>query len=145
MAILHSAEHDTEHETIFAFLPPSPTTDLGRGADKPVLSQPGDGQQQGARPTTTVAANIAFPSSTFDSIPTTAVSPNEVRVSRPVREGSDCEPRSRTVTRVHGDSIVGGSRSAAGDAECNFSDDMDRTVLKDVQIKAPPSREGSIK
>jgi hypothetical protein len=124
-AILHSAEHCSEDENIVASLPPSPTTsDPRRGADQPALSQPtGD--------------------PTFDPIPTTAMSSNEVRVSSPSLEGSDGEPKSRPVTR--GESIASMPRSAAGDAECYFSEDVDRTMLEDVQVKAPPSREGSIK
>ena len=108
---------------------PNPTTvDPRREAGLPALSQPaGDGQQQGARPTTT------------------AVSSNEDGVSLLSLEGSDCEPRSWPIMRVRRESIVGVSRSDAGDAECYFSEDMDRNVLEDVHVRAPPSREGSIK
>ena len=125
VTILHSAEHCGEDENIVAFLPPSPTmADPRRGADQPALSQPaGD--------------------PTFDPIPTTALSSNEVRVSLPSLEGSDSEPKSRPVTRR--ESIVSMPRSAVGDSECYFSEDMDRTMLEDVQVKAPPSRAGSIK
>ena len=126
-------------------MPPSPTTvDPRRGGDLAALSQPGDGQQQAARPMTMGATNIAFPS-TFDPIPTTAMSSNEVRVSLPTHEGSDGEHTSRPVTRVCGESIASVPRSTAGDAECYLSEDMNRTVLENVQAKAPPLREGSIK
>jgi hypothetical protein len=147
-AIFHSAEHNSEYnkesedENTFAFMPPSPTTvDPRRGGDLAALSQRGNGQQQGACP----AANITFPSPTFNPSLTTAVPSNEVRVSLSSGEGSDGEPRSRPVTRVRGESIVGVQRGTAGDAEYDFSEDMDRTVLEDVQAKAPPLREGSIK
>ena len=145
-AILYTAEHYSEDENIFAFLPPSPATaDPRRGADRPAVAQPaGDSQQQCVRPTTTVATNISFPSITLDLIPTTAMSSNEVRESLPSREGSDIEPGSRPITRVRGESIVSMSRRTAGDAELYASEDMDRPVLEDVQVKAPPSRMGSI-
>ena len=150
-AIFPSAEHNSEcneesgDENIFGFMPPSPTTvDQTKGGDLAGLSQPGDGQQQVTCPRTTVAANIAFPSP-IDPIPTTAVSSNEVRVSLPPHEDSDGEHRSRPDTRVPGESIISVPRSTAGDAERYFSEDMDRTVLEDVQAKAPPLRERSIK
>ena len=151
-AIFLNAEHNSEcneesgDEKMFGFMPPSPTTvDRTKGGDIAGLYQPGDGQQQVTRPTTTVATNIAFPSPTFDPIPTTAVSSNEVRVTLPAHEDSDGEHRSRPDTRVPGESIVSVPRSTAGDAECYFSEDMDRTVFEDVQAKAPPLRERSIK
>jgi hypothetical protein len=148
VVIFHSAEHNSEYneesedENTFAFMPPSPTRgDPRRGEDLAALFQPGNGQQQCARP----AAIIAFPSPTFNPSLTTAVSSNEVRVSLSSGEGSDGEPRSRPVTSVRGECIIGVPRSTAGDSECYFSDDMDRSGLEDVQAKAPPSREGSIK
>lgn len=145
-AKFHSAELYSKDKNIFELLPPNLTAaGPRRGADQPALHQPGDGQQQGACLTMTAAANIAFPSTTFDLIPTTAVSSNEVRVSLHSREDSDGERRSRPVTRVRGESIVSVSRSTAGDAEYYFSEDMDRNVLQDMQVKAPLSREESIK
>jgi hypothetical protein len=121
-AILHSAEHCSEDENIVASLPPSPTTsDPRRGADQPALSQPtGD--------------------PTFDPIPTTAMSSNEARVSLPSLEGSGGEPKSRPVTGAQ-KSVASVPISAAGNAECYSSEDMDRTALEDVQVKAPPSRQ----
>ena len=145
-AILHSAEHYSEDENIFAFLPPSLTTaGPRRAADQPAHSQPGDSQQQCALPTTTVAANIAFLSPTLEPIPTTAVSSNDVRAHLHGREDSDSEPRSRPVTGAGGESIVSVPRSTAGGAACKFSEDVDKTVLEDTRVRAPSSREGSIK
>jgi hypothetical protein len=178
-------EDDSEDEDVFAFLPP-----------RAGQSQPLD---DGPRPTTTAAANVAFPTPAFNpyarfpaesvysgppppsqpeshsyqlqpppstppstsshsnhaenepyrlkrlsnAVPTTAVSSvgarrpvssKEVRVNLP---SSDGEPRSRSVTKARGESIVSAPISAAGDAECCFSDDMDRSMLEEV--KAPPS------
>lgn len=60
-------------------------------------------------------------------------------MSLPSRESSDGEPRSRPVTRARGESIVTAPISAAGNAECCFSEDMDKTMFEDMQVKSPPS------
>ena len=83
-----------------------------------------------------------------NAVPTTAVSSvgvrrpvssKEVRVSLPSRKSSDGEPRSRPVTRTRGESIVTAPISATGNAECCFSEDMDKTMFEDLQVKGLPS------
>ena len=92
-AIFHGAEHysryddeenydeDSGDENTAFLLPSSTTADQRRRADQPALPHPGNDddsdQQRDARPTTMAAANVAFPSPTFDSyvrFPTGSVS-----------------------------------------------------------------------
>lgn len=137
---------------------------------------------------TMTAANVAFPSPTFDpythfpaesiysappplsqpqplpqtlpstasenkpyglkygsNVTPTAVSSSESRVNLPCYEGSNGEPRSRPVTGAHEECIVSVPRGDARGAGCYSSEDMDRTLLEDVQVKTPPSNDGSIK
>ncbi|KAF8332167.1 hypothetical protein F5887DRAFT_1175202 [Amanita rubescens] len=190
-------EEESEDEDVFAFLPPS--TDPRRAAGQNPDPNPLDDHQSLNRPSTTAAANVTFPSPTFDpsysrfpaesvysspshlqplpyqlqpppqSPPSTASHSNpaendpyrlkrlntsvrpgsskEVRISLPNRELEDgSEPdfstRSIPVTRGRGESIVSAPISAAGNAECGFSDDMDRTMMEDVKVRSkgqPPS------
>ena len=69
------------------------------------------------------------------------MSSNEARVSLPIPEGGGGEPRSRPVTGTHEECIVSVPISAAGNAGSYSSEDMDRTVLEDVQVKTPPSND----
>jgi hypothetical protein len=171
----------------------SPSTTMAdprQGADQPALPQPGDNQLEGTHPMTIAAANVTFPSPTFDpyahisaesiysappplsrpksllqTLPTVshsndaendsyslkrgsnttpkAVSSNEVRVSLSSHAGSGGEPRSRPVTEAQ-ECIVSVPISDAGNAGCYSSEDMDRSVLEDLQVKAPPSNDRSI-
>ena len=74
----------------------------------------------------------------------TAVSSDEARVSLPSREGSSGEHSSRPVTGAREECVVSVPISAAGNAVRYSSEDIDRTVFEDVQVKAPPSNDRSI-
>src|SRR6266550_1743011 len=58
-------EEDSEDEDVFAFLPPS-TTDPRRAAGQNPVPNPLDDHQSLNRPSTPAAANVSFPSPTFD-------------------------------------------------------------------------------
>ena len=60
-------------------------------------------------------------------------------MSLPSCESSDGEHRSWPVMRTCGESIVTAPISTAGNAECCFSEDMDKTMFEDLQVKGPPS------
>ena len=67
------------------------------------------------------------------------LSSKEVRVSIPSHESSNGEPGSLPVMRTRGESIVTAPISTAGNAECCFSEDTDKTMFEDLQVKGLPS------
>jgi hypothetical protein len=91
------------------------------------------------------AENVPYSLTCGSNTTPTVVSSNEARVSLPSREGSGGEPKSRPVTGAHEECVISVPISATGNAVCYSSEDMDRTVLEDVQVKTSPSNDISIK